>query len=355
MFRIGELDEVLHAAAGNAGEFDYYAAGHTVPQSHYTGEGNYVQLNRLLGLYAKGGTLHVSNIQKYFQPLRRFCAQAQREFLVDCEADLWLTRENAFTPYLHFDRYDIFVLQIHGRKRWRLFEPLPIADKRITAALDWSEVGEPIIDVLVEPGDLIYIPPHAPHVVTTCDPHSVHIGIGLHPLTWRQILDISLDECREKPNALSETVPLDFVRSLAQAPEAALDAVRQRVGRALGDIDANAVRDGIYAHFLLDVKHPDDEHVLSQILRGTPIEAETLLVRRDGSLARAYLAADGRAVLCYGGGGNISGPAAYLPALRFLAETHAPFTALDIDPSLDLSARVSLLQRAVDAGFCHRQ
>jgi ribosomal protein L16 Arg81 hydroxylase len=229
LFRVEQIDDLLQAAAGNASEFDYYAAGSAVAQADYTAEGNYVQLNRLLGLYAKGGTIHVSNIQKYVRSLGSFCRRAQNEFLVDCEADFWLTRANEFKPYLHFDRYDIFILQIHGRKRWRLFEPLPIPDNRVGAALAWEEVGEPIIDVVIEPGDLIYIPPHTPHVVTTQDEHSVHVGIGLHPLTWRQVLDVALDESRDRPNALSEILPLDFMHTLKREPAAMLQLLRERV------------------------------------------------------------------------------------------------------------------------------
>ena len=354
LFRVEQIDELLQAAAGNASEFDYYAAGTSIPQASYAAEGNYVQLNRLLGLYAKGGTIHVSNVQKYSRSLGNFCQRMQVELLVDCEADFWLTRKNEFKPYLHFDRYDIFVLQIQGRKRWRLFNPLAIPDNRIGAALEWGEVGDPVIDVIVEPGDLVYIPPHTPHVVTTVDSHSVHIGIGLHPLTWRQVLDVALEECRNRPNALSETVPLDFVRTLKDFPRSAIEAVKARACEALDAASAKAISERIFDSMVLDVKHADDGHVFRQIIDSAPVTEETRLMVRDATPGRAFIGSDGRATLTYGGGGNISAPASYLPAFEFLISARAPFTAQDIDTSLDSAARVSLLQRAVDAGLCRR-
>lgn len=355
LFRVEQIDDLLHAAAANASEFDYYAAGTSVPQADYTAEGNYVQLNRLLGLYAKGGTIHVSNIQKYVRSLRSFCRRMQDELLVDCEADFWLTRVNQFTPYLHFDRYDIFILQIHGRKRWRLFEPLHIPDSRIGAALAWEEVGEPIIDVVAEPGDLIYIPPHTPHVVTTHDVHSVHVGIGLHPLTWRQVLEIALDEARSRPNELSETVPLAFANTARGSPKAMLDLLQARVRTTLAGIDGDAFATRIYDRFLVDSRHTDDRHVFEQLVDcANPVEVQTRLALRAGTQGRAFIAADGRATIAYSGGGHISAPASHLRALEYVIASRMPFTASDIDPKLPIQERIALLQRAVDAGLCRR-
>ncbi|WP_233881368.1 ribosomal protein uL16 3-hydroxylase [Paraburkholderia flagellata] len=62
----------------------------------------------------------------------------------------------------HFDSYDVFLLQVHGKRRWRigaqrdlsLHEGLPL---KILANF------EPEEEWVLEPGDMLYLPPHIAH------------------------------------------------------------------------------------------------------------------------------------------------------------------------------------------------
>ena len=62
----------------------------------------------------------------------------------------------------HFDSYDVFLLQVHGRRRWRfgaqrdltLQEGLPL---KVLANF------EPEEEWVLEPGDMLYLPPHIAH------------------------------------------------------------------------------------------------------------------------------------------------------------------------------------------------
>ncbi|MHC5348680.1 ribosomal protein uL16 3-hydroxylase [Metapseudomonas furukawaii] len=64
----------------------------------------------------------------------------------------------------HFDNYDVFLLQGHGRRRWKIGQMcdaesglLPHADLRILA--DFEQVDEWVL----EPGDMLYLPPRLAH------------------------------------------------------------------------------------------------------------------------------------------------------------------------------------------------
>ena len=53
---------------------------------------------------------------------------------------------------LHFDFHDVFVLQLDGAKRWRVWEPLartrdPIRRGPKPAALTLDELGPPLLDL----------------------------------------------------------------------------------------------------------------------------------------------------------------------------------------------------------------
>src|SRR3546814_4626348 len=64
----------------------------------------------------------------------------------------------------HFDQYDVFLIQGLGQRRWRIgahcdqsTELLPHDDLRLLAAFEASE------EWILEPGDILYVPPGLAH------------------------------------------------------------------------------------------------------------------------------------------------------------------------------------------------
>jgi len=63
----------------------------------------------------------------------------------------------------HFDQYDVFLVQGKGRRRWKVGRPgdhLPVFPHPQLAQI---EPFEPVIDVVLEAGDILYVPPGWPH------------------------------------------------------------------------------------------------------------------------------------------------------------------------------------------------
>ena len=61
-----------------------------------------------------------------------------------------------FAP--HYDDIEALVLQLEGRKHWRVYEPVSEAETlpRVSSKdLTDHAIGEPILDVVLEPGDLL--------------------------------------------------------------------------------------------------------------------------------------------------------------------------------------------------------
>lgn len=70
----------------------------------------------------------------------------------------------------HIDEYDVFLLQGHGQRRW-LVSGEPVEDETLVDDLDVRILAtfEPEHDWLVEPGDLVYLPPRYAH-------HGIAVG-----------------------------------------------------------------------------------------------------------------------------------------------------------------------------------
>ncbi|KLN63191.1 ribosomal protein uL16 3-hydroxylase [Vibrio sp. VPAP30] len=89
----------------------------------------------------------------------------------------------------HIDQYDVFIIQGSGKRHWR------VGDKDIgqykesiqAGALRQIEGFDAIIDEILEPGDILYIPPGFPHEGDTLEP-SMSYSIGYRSPKEQELL-----------------------------------------------------------------------------------------------------------------------------------------------------------------------
>lgn len=100
----------------------------------------------------------------------------------------------------HLDQYDVFIIQGEGKRHWQVGKP----DNSLESLLPHPELKQistfiPCIDVITEPGDLLYIPPNHPHNGLAID-NSLNYSIGFQSPNsqelWSGFADKLLDEER---------------------------------------------------------------------------------------------------------------------------------------------------------------
>lgn len=130
-------------------------------------------------------------------------------------ANIYLTPPGTqgFAP--HFDDVEVFILQLEGKKRWRLYEPRTSNEKlaRFSSPnFSQSEIGSPCLDATLEAGDMLYFPRGTIHQGNCFeDIHSLHITISCHQMnTIGDLLQKIVPAALE--TALAECV--DFRRGL---------------------------------------------------------------------------------------------------------------------------------------------
>jgi 50S ribosomal protein L16 3-hydroxylase len=78
----------------------------------------------------------------------------------------------------HVDSYDVFLLQAHGRRRWRIARRYDAAlDERAPLKVLRHFVAEQ--EFVLEPGDLLYLPPHWAHEGTAIGGDCMTCSIGM--------------------------------------------------------------------------------------------------------------------------------------------------------------------------------
>lgn len=96
----------------------------------------------------------------------------------------------------HIDLYDVFICQGSGRRRWRVGDRGPHREFAAHPALLHTEAFEPIIDVELLPGDILYIPPGFPHDGITLE-ESLSFSVGYRTSSAKDMVSALADHLSE--------------------------------------------------------------------------------------------------------------------------------------------------------------
>ena len=118
-------------------------------------------------------TLLVQDVEKHYPPLRELLDRF--DFLPRWRLDDLMVSVAAPGGSVgpHVDQYDVFLLQAQGRRRWQIAERFRPALREGTE-LNVLESFEPEREWVLEPGDMLYLPPGIAH-------HGVALDTGM---TW---------------------------------------------------------------------------------------------------------------------------------------------------------------------------
>jgi bifunctional lysine-specific demethylase and histidyl-hydroxylase NO66 len=199
--------------------FRLVRGGVTLPASTYcrpAGVGHrtiddVIQPNRVLELYDDGATMVLQGLQLTDPALGRAANNVALALDQPVQINAYLTPANAHGLELHFDFHDVFVLQLDGSKRWRVWEPLPrtrdpVKTRARIPLPTLDELGEPLLDLTLTTGDCLYLPRGFPHAAETIDAASAHLTVGLLAITWQRTVRHAVDAAVEA-GELTASVP----------------------------------------------------------------------------------------------------------------------------------------------------
>jgi len=192
--------------------------------------------DKVLGLVADGATLVLQALHRTWPPLVDFGSRLSAELGHPVQINSYLTPPQNQGFAAHYDTHDVFVLQVTGRKRWVvhppvLVDPLPGQDwEKHRAAVTARSAEAPLLDLVLQPGDALYLPRGFLHSAMAQGETSIHLTVGVHPVTRHSLLTHLLAEAAGEPS-LRASLPLGG--DLADEARLA-DELRETV-RAFGD------------------------------------------------------------------------------------------------------------------------
>ncbi len=151
--------------------------GDVIPRARYRTEDGRVRPESLEALLAEGVSLVITGIDDELPAIGRLTAALERTLghTVWCNAYLTHVRGGALAP--HYDDHDVLVLQVHGKKRWFLHgSPSPSPIERSPEGRDFGPARS---DLLIESGDVLYLPRGEVHHTAVEGELSWHLTFGI--------------------------------------------------------------------------------------------------------------------------------------------------------------------------------
>ncbi|TDK22496.1 cupin domain-containing protein [Luteimonas aestuarii] len=144
----------------------------------------------------------------------------------------------------HVDQYDVFLLQAQGRRQWQIDAgPNPSSGFRDDAELKLLRAFSPTHDWVLEPGDMLYLPPGVPHHGVALDP-CLTFSVGMRAPSSAELigdwLDTLLADADDSvryhdPGLVPPKDPNEIDAAAMARVVEALNALRMRDPDRLGD------------------------------------------------------------------------------------------------------------------------
>lgn len=298
-------------------------------------------LGKITVEYAKGATIALTAVDRRWEPIRTLCTDLEGMLDFTLHSNIYVTpgRAAGFPP--HYDTHEVLILQIAGKKRWYIDQPtIRLPHKSQTCIPERYVPGPRLMELELEPGDLLYLPRGYGHSTTTSSSFSSHITIGINVYTWFDLVGNLLPSATESEE-LRRALPAGFA-SRAELRPALKDKLIELLGPSTG-IDLDRALDQVMAAFKVQKRR-----------RPVPFRADVVVLTPESSVEVA--ATDYRVVQNTDGvalqlrGYTCGFPAAFAPLLGAMCSRVA-FRLQDLPSSHDLETTLSFARYLQSVGF----
>lgn len=303
---------------------------------------------KVIEAFQGGATVTWNSMNHFNANLREITSTLSRA--LGCRSDVvsFLTPGGGvqgFAP--HLDNTEVFVIQLHGQKKWRVWETISPRPP-VGYALDIQALEESTMEFVMNPGDVLYLPWGTPHVASSVDQMSFHLSITTKPRSLSELLQDVVKDITEDDEAFAEQPTLNKSR-VANVTEA-LSRALQLLILKLNTLDiaetskhaiASAVKQTGAGHINFFENLAESEVALDETSKLIRVEGQPLLTMSDAS--------DGKVDV------NV-GPRTYrmdanaVPALKILQED-STIAVADMSAHIGRSAAITLAKTFLRVGY----
>jgi len=187
LFSWAQLNDLLYTHRLNSPRFRLIRNGEVVDPQTYT---NYVNKTReglvpkidsakLSGELAKGTAVHILAVDEFSPELTAICTEISELLSSKISMTMHIGMAESKGFHQHWDSHDVLVLQLHGKKHWKLYgftENYPYREGPAKEEINSNAV---IWEGDLDEGDILFVPRGSWHDVQAYNEACMHISIGM--------------------------------------------------------------------------------------------------------------------------------------------------------------------------------
>jgi hypothetical protein len=197
------------------------------------------------GRLRAGATLVLDAVEELRDPIGDLAHRLEHDLREHVQVNAYASWGTTHGFDVHWDDHDVFVLQVAGRKRWRVHGPTRPFPMHRDVEPPPEPPAEPIAEFVLEDGDALYVPRGHWHDASAIGAPSLHLTFGFTPATGVDLVAWLADQLRADERFrqdLPRFAPAAVRAAHAARLHEALDdlMVPEMIDRFLGDRDAHA-------------------------------------------------------------------------------------------------------------------
>ncbi|MBN9391694.1 MAG: hypothetical protein J0I20_26910 [Chloroflexi bacterium] len=354
LLSMSDMDRIIATFGLRAPSLRLVKNGESIPLAKYTynmpwGGDSFsrvIDSEVVFSEFYQGATVVMQALHTNFLPLALFCRNLETFFNYPVQTNIYMTPKHSQGFSAHYDTHDVFVLQVAGAKRWRVYEgALKLPDRSQAFKKTETAPGKLLFDQELKAGDMLYLPRGFIHEGLTSDSDSLHITVGIISYTWVDIFNEAISLIKTDP-AFRESLPPGYISQEGGLPAEKFAALLQKFNEA-ANLDKLT---GKIADRFISSRRPLLDGQLNQLRLLDSLDANSPLERRPGILCK--LEPGDNAVSLVYTGKRVAFPGFVENTLRFiLRQEGRSFTVSDLPDELDEAGRLVLVRRLVKEGF----
>jgi ribosomal protein L16 Arg81 hydroxylase len=348
---LDDVDHILAMSSLRSPEIRLARDGHSLPLSVLRVSElstNAVMHDALIEEYRRGATIILQFLHERWSPLAELCTLLGETLSASLQANVYLTPRNSQGFAAHYDDHDVFVLQVAGRKTWRVYSrqvsilPMDEPHRKPNITAD-----EPCEKFVLAAGDCVYIPRGWIHEAASGDDSSsVHVTLGVNTIKWADMITRAVESTFDDPR-FRRSLPPGFatdirirrqaIKQFEQLSEALLGVFSQ--SEALVEQAAVVASRGAQK-----ISHGRLQDLESERL----VDSNTR-VRRRVELDHRIDHGEADLLLAFNGKAMILPPKVGLD-LEFMSAVDE-FVPAELPGGMDVSGKTALVRRLIQEGF----
>lgn len=346
LISLKDVDTILDLGKPSGNSLRVVKNQEPLPANKYENPDGSLNLNQIYVAYADGYTIVINEVERFWKPLREFCHNLQLFFNCKVVANMYLTPKGQKALLPHYDTHDVYAIQVHGKKQWKLYDsdyPTPVLNS--FQPIFQREQLKNCQETIVNAGDLLYVPRGVPHEAVSLDESSLHLTIGVYPVQWMDLFSKSLLHAALTDLDFRRSLPVGFLNQSNQ------DQIRSRFAelaeRIMPKLNADLSLSLIGEEFRTSQRLPGDGH-FEHLDSLDTIDINSRIINRDGVAATVQnYGNDTRIVFA---GNVIKGPIHISSCFEFIANAKAGFQVNEI-PQVNDEGKIKIVQRLIRGGL----